>query len=71
MGYGVDVECRCPACGRSVTVMDYDRDPPPIPMRVRPQPIDDDGRPVMFCPGCDEELDGEAMLAAAKPKEER
>lgn len=66
MSYGTSYPARCPECGWGadfLTVVSYDFDPPPIPMRVPPAVFVED-RQVGFCGGCDVELDPEAMLAA-------
>lgn len=63
MSYGIPIQIDHD-CGHPLIVVDFTKDPPPIPRHVEPAVTDDnaDGQWLHRCPSCGEELDGWALL---------
>lgn len=58
------MEVECAGCGAGRFTV-QDNSDAPIPVRVPPSIHDDEGRSVMFCPGCDTELEEDGALRVA------
>ena len=64
MSFGVPVPTPCPVCQYPLIIVDYEQWPPPIPPPRSGRYSDynvwisdnSDGRSLVECPGCDEEL---------------